>query len=170
MSELNAYKADVTIPVYGTIADAEVYLKEKADEAIAELKARIQLDDDEMEGFLQLEEECGGGDLRNYIAELKQKLEDVQATAYTESVDAGMRERRLRRALWLARARSAHNAAMMWEILSDEYLSGAQFTIDFRCVGDPDVTEFQMFRGCMDWMKIYENVERKCRAKAEEYK
>lgn len=39
MSELNAYKADVTIPVYGTIADAEVYLKDKADAAIAELKA-----------------------------------------------------------------------------------------------------------------------------------
>ena len=103
-------------------------------------------------------------------ADLKAKLEDVQASAYADSVDAGMRERRLRRALWIARARSAHNAAMMWEILSDEYLNGAQFTIDFRCVGEPDVTEFQMFRGCMDWMKIYENVERKCLKKAEEYK
>ena len=36
--ELKAYKGDVTIPVYGTIADAEVYLKKDADEAIAELK------------------------------------------------------------------------------------------------------------------------------------
>ena len=36
------------------------------------------------------------------IAELKQKLEDAKATAYTESVDAGMRERRLRRALYKA--------------------------------------------------------------------
>jgi hypothetical protein len=34
------------------------------------------------------------------IAELKQKLEDAQATAYAESVDAGMRERRLKRALY----------------------------------------------------------------------
>lgn len=104
------------------------------------------------------------------IAELKQKLEDAKATAYTESVDAGMKNRKLKRALWIARARSAHNAAMMWEILSDEFLNGAQFTIDFRCIGDPDVTEFQMFRGCMDWMEIYENVERKCRAKAEEWR
>lgn len=79
------------------------YDAEDVDSAIAELKARIQLDDDEMAGFLQLEEECGGGDLRNYIAELKAKLENVQATAYAESVDAGMRERRLKRALWLAR-------------------------------------------------------------------
>lgn len=36
------------------------------------------------------------------IAELKAKLEDVQATAYADSVDAGMRERRLKRALYKA--------------------------------------------------------------------
>lgn len=53
-----------------------VYHADKVDAAIAELKARIQLDDDEMAGFLQLEEEYGGGDLRNYIAELKAKLEE----------------------------------------------------------------------------------------------
>ena len=41
------------------------------------------------------------------IAELKEKLESVQASAYADSVDAGMRERRLRRALWLARANRA---------------------------------------------------------------
>lgn len=32
---LYAHKGDVTIPVYGTIADADVYLKEKADKFIA---------------------------------------------------------------------------------------------------------------------------------------
>lgn len=37
------------------------------------------------------------------IAELKQKLEGAKATAYTESVDAGMRERKLKRELWIAR-------------------------------------------------------------------
>ena len=41
------------------------------------------------------------------IAELNAKLEDAMATAYAESVDAGMRERRLKRALWLARANRA---------------------------------------------------------------
>ena len=44
------------------------------------------------------------------IAELKQKLEDVQASAYAESVDAGMRERRLKRALYKACANWAHFA------------------------------------------------------------
>lgn len=42
-------------------------------------------------------------------AELKQKLEDVQASAYADSVDAGMRERRLRRALYKACANWAHH-------------------------------------------------------------
>ena len=44
------------------------------------------------------------------IAELKQKLEDAKATAYAESVDAGMRERRLKRALYKACANWAHFA------------------------------------------------------------
>ena len=46
-------------------------------------------------------------EVKTAIEELKQKLEDVQATAYAESVDAGMREIRLKRALWLARANRA---------------------------------------------------------------
>ena len=106
MSELKAYIG----PAPDEKGLADYYLKSEADKVIAKLKARIQLDDDEMAGFLQLEEECGGGDLRNYIAELKQKLEDVQATAYAESVDAGMRERRLRRAFYKACANWAHIA------------------------------------------------------------
>ena len=40
--ELKAYKGDVTIPVYGTIADAEVYLKDKADEALSEKDKEIE--------------------------------------------------------------------------------------------------------------------------------
>ena len=39
--ELKAYKADVTIPVYGTIADAEVYLKDNVNAAIEELKTAL---------------------------------------------------------------------------------------------------------------------------------
>jgi ABC-type phosphate transport system auxiliary subunit len=48
--ELKAYKGDVTIPVYGTIADAELYLKDKADAAIAELKDKCQMHDFFWEG------------------------------------------------------------------------------------------------------------------------
>lgn len=47
MSELKAYKGDIYIPVYGSIADAKVYLKSEADQVIAELKAqKAQAEDD----------------------------------------------------------------------------------------------------------------------------
>ena len=42
MRELVAHKADVTIPVYGTIADAEVYIKSEADKVIAELEETLK--------------------------------------------------------------------------------------------------------------------------------
>lgn len=100
--KLQSYKGDVTIPVYGTIADAEVYLKDKVDAAIAELKAEIRRKEGvEQRWFERCMEE------RTENAELKKKLEDVQASAYAESVDAGMRERRMKRELWLARANRA---------------------------------------------------------------
>lgn len=69
---------------------------------------------------------------------LKQKLESVQASAYAESVDAGMENRKLKRALWLARAERAKE--MCRRLLIQGF--------------DPK----------------WEEVERKCRAKAEEYK
>jgi hypothetical protein len=47
------------------------------------------------------------------IESLKAKLESVQASAYADSVDAGMRERRLNRALYKACANWAMNARMV---------------------------------------------------------
>ena len=75
------------------------------------------------------------------IAELKHKLEDAKATAYAEMVDAGMRERWLRRALWLARAERAKEMAKGYNAVV-EWCSHSR------------------------WIEV----ERKCRAKAEEYK
>lgn len=43
------------------------------------------------------------------IEELAQKLENVQASMYCDVVDANMENRRLRRALWLARAVRAND-------------------------------------------------------------
>lgn len=74
------------------------------------------------------------------IIELKEKLESVQASTYAESVDAGMREHRLKRALYKACANWAH-AEYRWASL-----------IDFKCP------------------ETWDEMERKCRAKMEEYK
>lgn len=75
--ELKAYKADVTIPVYGTIADADVYLKDKVDAAVAELK------DEKKKSSCTFSDDC----LR--VRRLKRE------------------NRRLRRALWIARTKRA---------------------------------------------------------------
>lgn len=79
------------------------------------------------------------------IAELKQKLEDAKATAYAEMVDAGMRERRLKRALWLARAWGANQRTKYLDL----FLTGRAHAI-------------RKYK----WIKITS----KCRAKAKEYK
>ena len=71
------------------------------------------------------------------IEELKQKLEDAKATAYAESVDAVMRERRLKRALYKACSNWAHHRVFVRFKTNDE---------------------------------AWENVERKCLKKADEYK
>ena len=76
---------------------------------------------------------------------LKAEIESLKASHYAEMVDAGMRERRLRRALWIARALRARDIQRWW--------------ISATCA---PITE----RACSVW----NNVERKCRAKAEEYK
>lgn len=76
------------------------------------------------------------------IAELKQKLEDAKATAYTESVDAGMENRKLKRALYKACANWAR---------SERYTEATWH-------GDEHREEL--------WAKVQD----KCFKKAEEYK
>ena len=79
------------------------------------------------------------------IEEKNAEIENIKATHYAEMVDAGMRERKLKRALWLARALRARDIQRWW--------------IAVTC---SKTTE----RACSVW----NNVERKCRAKAEQYK
>ena len=121
----------------------EFYLKSEADKVIAEKDAEI----------VELKKKlipCLNGDciltcevVEKYgkeNAELKAEVESLKASHYAESVDAGMRERRLRRALYKACANWAH-AELMWASL-----------LDFKC---PE-----------NW----DEMERKCRAKAEEFR
>lgn len=104
--------------------DGDVFIYHKGDEDL--------MLDDEDEIYLKDEADAA-------IAELKQKLEDAKDTAYAESVDAGMRERRLKRALYKALAN--------WAFLAQ-------------------LERGESVENCVKW----EKVERKCRAKAEEYK
>lgn len=116
---------------------------------IAELKARIS--DLEKLNHDLCERVTENDDIRLHWEEieqtraenerLKKKLEDVQATAYADSVDAGMRERRLCRALYKACAMWADRTKLICGIFGSN-------------------------ANKEKWRKM----ENKCRAKAEEYK
>lgn len=100
------------------------------------------------------------------IDELKQKLEDAKATHYTEMVDANMENRRLKRALWLERARRAEARKNYW------YARCCHEGDDFLVSIDGSLVKYI---GCIkrtnyDWLLTWSEVERKCLKKAEEYK
>lgn len=83
-------------------------------------------------------------ELKDVIHKLQVDLEGAKATAYADSVDAGMRERKLRRALYNLRACYA-------DMMQKRYI---------ECKTD----------GWVHRVNKWIEVERKCRAKAEEYK
>ena len=73
----------------GKLGEEETcYLKSEVDAAIDELKTEHHKERDEYISMVYSREQT--------IKELKKKLEDVQASAYAESVDAGMENRRLK--------------------------------------------------------------------------
>ena len=91
----------------------EVYSKSDVDASIDELKSAHHKERHEYIKMIaelkqKLQDQCISCPVKmqedDVVAELKQKLEDAKATAYTDSVDAGMENRRLKRALWIARA------------------------------------------------------------------
>ena len=140
MSELKAYK--MVDEKYCTdclcVIPSEVYLKSEADKVIAEKDAAIAELKQKLDKAIA---ERDGNQV--CIDALKQKLENVQASAYADSVDAGMRERRLRRALYKACANWA-------DVVAFEETEGIGH--------DNSVAE--------RWRKM----ESKCLAKAKEYK
>ena len=69
------------------------------------------------------------------ITKLKEKLEDVQASAYADSVDAGMRERRLKHALYKACAnwaRSERYTEATWH--GDEHREELWAEVQDKCL------------------------------------
>lgn len=82
------------------------------------------------------------------------EIESLKASHYAEMVDAGMRERRLRRLLW--------HAIALFCGRSCEYFSG----IMSHCLMGQD----HLYRRCEEKKNKYLHAMYKCRAKAEEYK
>ena len=97
-------------------------------------------------------------------AELKQKLEDAKATAYAESVDAGMENRRLKRALLLARA----ERYKMREFIAREEGNLCNQMSWSRILRER--TYGQWVDQLLRIANLANKLQSKCRAKAEEYK
>lgn len=100
------------------------------------------------------------------IAELETKLENVQATAYVESVDAGMENRKLKRALWLARASEASKEVNYWTCKDESSYAIVDFNVRHETIVSYKAPHHRPYK----WILIWENVEQLCRKKAEKYK
>lgn len=150
MSEhLVSHKADVTIPVYGTIADADVYLKDKVD-AILDKKNKAL----EYARELTIKDIKIIDEQKAEITELKAKLENVQNSMYCDVVDANMKISKLSRSLWLARA--------LFNGRSCEYFSG----MASRC----KIGQEEFYQQVDKRAKRYLKACYKCRAMAEKFK
>ena len=98
-------------------------------------------------------------------AELKSKLESVQASMYCDVVDANMENRRLKRALWLARASEAKKEVNYWTCQDESSYAIVDFNVRHETIVSYKAPHQRPYK----WILIWENVERKCRAKAESY-
>ena len=99
-----------------------VYLKEDVDAVIAELKRKLQ--DQCISCPVKMQED-------DVVAKLEKKLEDAKATAYTDSVDAGMENRRLKRALWLARAYRGRDNSIL---LPSKFMRNLWDNVERKCL------------------------------------
>ena len=135
----------------------KVVSKQSADEAIAELKQKLEDVNEIIKTARQMLEDAkatlytenerlkeGKNDYKQFYQDTFKELESLKASHYAEMVDAGMRERRLRRALWLARADRAKAMYTYWHV---------------KCIEEHLLYEHK-------WIVV----ERLCRSKAEEYK
>ena len=107
--------------------------------------------------------------VKSYKSKRDAEIESLKASHYAEMVDAGMRERRLRRALWLARANDARNSYIKWNLFANFESEDKLFTID-EYDETPGATDGQVLRTYTEWLRIWQEVERKCLKKAEEYR
>lgn len=138
----------------GRMFDSDVYiLASDVMEAVAELKAKLDKAIAERDG----NQVCIDA-LKKYIYRLKEekdqlkdKLESVQASMYCDVVDANMENRRLKRALWIARAEWARSSALSYHLIESH--------------PDKDVSATYK-RKANKWEKAKD----KCLKKAEEYK
>lgn len=103
------------------------------------------------------------------IAELKAKLyeaDEARIEAGADAADYYQENRELKRALWLARASEASKEVNYWTCQDESSYAIVDFNVRHETIVSYKAPHHRPYK----WILIWENVERKCRAKAEEYK
>lgn len=104
------------------------------------------------------------------IAELKEALQESENARYEAGADAAdyyQENRRLKRALWIARAERAHSIILLWNVYC--YQNNSLYYRDFlniKCNPFRNLTK----KTAMEWSDLWKSIETKLRAKAKEYK
>ena len=115
------------------------YAKESVDAAIDELKREHHKERHE---YIDM------------VAQLKAKL-----------VEQESENRKLKRALWLARASEAKKEVNYWTCQDESSYAIVDFNVRHETIVSYKAPHQRPYK----WILIWENVERKCRAKAESY-
>ena len=98
------------------------------------------------------------------IAELKQKLESVQASMYADVVAAGMENRRLKRALWLMTAEWAEGMGLASCNIAIKLSFKERFFYHDEANREKDIKKYKHRQ------VVFYKYADYCRAKAEEFK
>jgi hypothetical protein len=106
--------------------------------------------------------------LKRENEEIKAKLESVQASAYAESVDAGMENRRLKRALWLARTERAKETQFLWQVYC--HCDKLYFCKPFCVTTRKNPYRYISRMNVVEWDEFWGKIKKKCLAKVKEYK
>ena len=160
MNELKSYIA----PTPDGTGLADYYLKSEADTAIAELKAENERLKEMMPKYEQfIKDEKFKKEL---VDEYDGYVYEWMGHSYIATPYINVFIKGILRALWLARAKRAEARKNYWYVRSIHEGDKELWSIDGSAV---------KYIGCIkrvnfDWLKIWSEVERKCRAKAEEQK
>lgn len=137
------------------------YPKADVDAAIAELKQKLEdAHADAAETLALLEER------NRQVGELKHSLELASNECCSISERAVKNERKLKRALWLARAGEAAKEVNYWTCEDESSYAIVDFNVQHETIVSYKAPHYRPYK----WILIWEEVERKCRAKAEEYR
>lgn len=103
------------------------------------------------------------------IAELKAEInrkDGVGKRWFEQCMEARAENVRLKRALWMARASEASKEVNYWTCQDESSYAIVDFNVRHETIVSYKAPHHRPYK----WILIWENVERKCFAKAEEYK